>query len=154
MQTKKEKAEQQRKIIIAQRKMIKEYRKTGKKPEGWTPEVNERMRKDDEGDAAYRERRAQYWKERNAAEQREKEKILNQSERLKIFSAINGLLAKMQEVEVWKDKIRLSDSGKKNVFADAIIEYLDTLPNDTRRIEACMDIIKICRNMAVNLQRV
>ena len=54
----------------------------------------------------------------------------------------------------WKDKIRISDNGKDDAFMDAIIDYLDTLPNDNRRIEACNNIIKICRNISVNLQKI
>lgn len=54
----------------------------------------------------------------------------------------------------WKEKIRLSDGGKDDAFMDAIVDYLETLPNDNRRIEACNNIIKICRNISVELQRV
>ena len=136
-----------------QRKMIAEYRKTGKKPEGWTRQLDYIIKKDAEAEAKYKERKEKELKEREARAKEYKNKSTGLfSDALKTVA--DGILAKAQAVEDWKDKIRLSDSGKKNAFADAIIEYLDTLPNDSRRIEACMDIIKICRNIAVKLQKV
>jgi len=55
--------------------------------------------------------------------------------------------------EGWKDKIRLSDGGKIDSFLDAIVDYMETLPNDNRRIEACNNIIKVCRNISIELQK-
>jgi hypothetical protein len=52
----------------------------------------------------------------------------------------------------FKDRIRLSDGGKQDPFIDAIMDYLNELENDTRRIEACNNIIKVCRNICVKLQ--
>ena len=63
------------------------------------------------------------------------------------------LFSKYEERKDWKEKIRLSDSGKNDAFLDAVMDYLETLPNDTRRIEACNNIIKICRNTSVKLQK-
>lgn len=136
-----------------QRKMIAEYRKTGKKPEGWTRQLDYIIKKDAEAEQNYKERKEKELKERDERAKEYKNKSTGLfSEAFKTVA--DGILAKAQAVEDWKDKIRLSDSGKKNAFADAILEYLDTLPNDSRRIEACMDIIKICRNIAVKLQKV
>ena len=69
-------------------------------------------------------------------------------------AAASGLIEKLERQATWKEKIRLSDNGKDDAFMDAIIDYLDTLENDTRRIEACNNIIKICRNVSVELQKV
>lgn len=61
--------------------------------------------------------------------------------------------AKWEKRSDFKDKIRLSDDGKKDPFVDAIMDYLNDLGNDTRRIEACNNIIKVCRNVSVKLQK-
>jgi hypothetical protein len=39
-------------------------------------------------------------------------------------------------------------------FEDSLNEYLDILENDSRRIEACHNIIKICKRIAAELQEV
>lgn len=69
-----------------------------------------------------------------------------------LHTAASNMIAKTKERDDWKEKIRLSDGGKEDAFMDAIIEYLETLENDSRRIEACSNIIKICRNISVELQ--
>jgi hypothetical protein len=52
----------------------------------------------------------------------------------------------------FKEKIRLSADGMKDPFQDALMDYLNGLENDNRRIEACYNIIKICKKVAVELQ--
>jgi hypothetical protein len=37
-------------------------------------------------------------------------------------------------------------------FQDAIMDYLEGLENDSRRIEACHNIIKVCKRIAAELQ--
>jgi hypothetical protein len=37
-------------------------------------------------------------------------------------------------------------------FQDALMDYLEGLENDSRRIESCYNIIKICKRIAVVLQ--
>jgi hypothetical protein len=67
--------------------------------------------------------------------------------------ATDRFLEKSKNIATWKEKIRISDGGKDDAFLDAVIEYLETLPDDNRRIEACTNIIKICRNNSVELQQ-
>jgi hypothetical protein len=67
--------------------------------------------------------------------------------------AINNSVAKSSERQQWQDKIRISDSGKEDAFNQAIMDYMETLPDDNRRIEACNNIIKICKNISIELQR-
>ena len=69
-------------------------------------------------------------------------------------NATDDFFKKNEEKIKWKDKIRISDNGKDDSFNDAILEYLDTLENDNRRIEACNNIVKICRNISVQLQTI
>lgn len=54
----------------------------------------------------------------------------------------------------FKERIRLSQSGESDLFIEALMDYLEELEDDSRRIEACQNIIKVCRNIATELQRV
>lgn len=143
-----------------ERAMIAEYRKTGKKPIGWTRELDYRIKKDAEAESKQIER---IEKERQEREQRGAQ-YKEQRESLKQQSSSNNLADAFQTVagafiektnqrNEWKEKIRLSAGGKEDAFMDAIIDYMETLENDNRRIEACNNIIKICRNISVELQR-
>lgn len=67
--------------------------------------------------------------------------------------AADIFLEHSEKRSTFKDKIRLSDDGKADPFVDAIMDYLSELKNDTRRIEACNNIIKVCRNISVKLQK-
>lgn len=149
--------EYQEKQTAEQRKrsMIAEYRRTGIKPDGWDRSLDYIIKKQDEEKAKFEERSRKHF------EQAEKEK----QERLKkenaedLFSnvlnnAANEIMGNMKKRSEWKDKIKVSNNGKEDSFVDAIMDYLDTLEDDNRRIEACYNIIKVCKNIAVNLQKV
>jgi hypothetical protein len=139
-----------------ERQLISEYRKTGKKPAGWDRSLDYRIKKDEEAFTKQQERIDQAKKER---EERAKVYKLHtypngqsfMSDALK--TATENIIAKNAERQNWKEKIRLSEGGKEDAFMDAIIDYMETLPDDNRRIEACNNIIKICRNIAVELQK-
>lgn len=138
------------------RSLIAEYRKTGKKPDGWDRSLDYRVKKDEEAAAKQKERTEREFVKReeraNAYKNRqEQERPTFFSDALKI--ATETIIAKHEERQNWKEKIRLSDGGKDDAFMDAIVDYLETLPDDNRRIEACNNIIKICRNISVELQR-
>jgi CHASE3 domain sensor protein len=96
-----------------------------------------------------REQRAKEYKEQQTKVDTSAEKIFTNA----FHAAADSFIQQTQKKEEWKEKIRLSDCGKEDAFMDAIIEYMETLENDTRRIEACNNIIKICRNISVELQR-
>ena len=136
------------------RGMVAEYRKTGKKPDGWDRSLDYRIKKDEESTLKQKERIEKTFKEREQRATEYKQASAGDevfSDALKI--ATDKFLTKSQERNDWKEKIRLSDGGKEDSFMDAIIDYLETLPDDNRRIEACNNIIKICRNISVELQR-
>lgn len=138
------------------RTLIAEYRRTGIKPDGWTRDLDYRVKKDAEAEEDRKQRTEAAFNKREERSQAYKNRFSGlQTPMSDVFQvAANGLIEKFEKQETWKEKIRLSDSGKEDAFMDAIIEYLDTLENDTRRIEACNNIIKICRNVAVELQKV
>ena len=138
------------------RTLIAEYRKTGVKPAGWDRSLDYRIKRDDEAQKSQVDRIEQ---ERIARENRAKDRKKSQTEATHhtVFSealktATETIIGKMEKREEWKERIRLSDNGKEP-FMDAIIDYLEGLESDSRRIEACNNIIKICRNIAVELQR-
>jgi len=136
------------------RKLIAEYRKTGIKPEGWDRSLDHFIKKDKE----YQEKQAERVKAE--FEQREKNKLNREKENKAndLFSdalknATEDFLKKDSEKKEWQDKIRLSDSAKEDSFMDALLEYLNTLDDDNRKIEACYNIIKLCKGVANELQR-
>jgi hypothetical protein len=166
-----QKAYQQIETIEAQEKqsreerdrgMIAEYRKTGAKPPGWDRSLDYIIKKDADAEVRQRERLEQEKQDREqrAREYRERQEATTHykldgdisTEALRV--AADTFIAKSQERQNWKEKIRLSDGGKEDAFMDAIIDYMETLPDDNRRIEACNNIIKICRNISVELQKV
>lgn len=148
------------------RAIIAEYRKTGKKVAGWTPYHEKIVQRDAEEEAKRQQRISELKIKQNEESKKRQETYekFNSTSTTKADDLLNGigdalraaastLGAKHKERQTWKEKIRLSADGKENAFMDAIIDYMETLENDTRRIEACNNIIKICRNISVELQR-
>lgn len=141
------------------RSMIAEYRRTGIKPDGWSGSLGRSLdyiiQKDKENEKKYHEEKNRLEAERLLrAEQRKKEEQASDMFTDALNIATDEIINKHKQRTEWKDKIRVSDTGKDDAFMDAIIDYLDTLPNDNRRIEACNNIIKICRNISVELQKI
>jgi hypothetical protein len=156
--------EQQEKLSKQERdrSLISEYRKTGTKPAGWDRSLDYRVKKDAEAEVRQKERieKANAEREQRAKEYKERQETVigNAAKIDSTFAdafqvAAENFVAKTEERKTWKEKIRLSDGGKEDAFMDAIIDYMETLPNDNRRIEACSNIIKICRNISIELQQ-
>jgi hypothetical protein len=152
-----ENIEQQEKQTAEQRKksMIAEYRRTGIKPDGWDRSLDYIIKKQDEEKAKFEERSRKHFEQA----EKEKQERLKQENAEDIFSSVlnnaaNEIIGNMKKRSEWKDKIKVSNNGKEDSFVDAIMDYLDTLEDDNRRIEACYNIIKVCKNIAVNLQKV
>jgi hypothetical protein len=137
------------------REIISIYRKTGRKVAGWTSRHDEIIKKDDEAFIKQQERIDKLKQEQNQKPNQSNfntEKISSDA-RDALRIATDLIFSKAKERQDWKEKIRLSDGGKEDAFMDALVDYLETLPSDNRRIEACNNIIKICRNISVELQR-
>ena len=66
---------------------------------------------------------------------------------------ISGVMDKSKKRSSFKERIRLSFDGQKDPFIDALMDYLEGLDDDNRRIEACNNIIKVAKNIAKELQR-
>jgi len=144
----KQTAEERKRSIIA------EFRKTGKKPDGWDRSFDYIIQKDKENEIRQAELKKQFEEQRqNNINQRHQEKLADDLFSKSLDSAVNNLFEKTNERKQWQDKIRISDSGKEDSFNQAIMDYMETLPDDNRRIEACYNIIKICKNISIELQR-
>jgi len=149
--------EYQEKQTVEQRKrsMIAEYRRTGIKPDGWDRSLDYIIKKDEDEQKLYEERKRKHLE--NVAKQKEAQGQQKQAEDLfsdVLSKAANEMIGNMKKRSEWKDKIKVSNNGKEDSFVDAIMDYLDTLEDDNRRIEACYNIIKVCKNIAVDLQKV
>lgn len=140
------------------RAIIAEYRKTGKKVSGWSSYHEERVKRDDAAFISQQQRINNLKQEQNKKSEESKatfdkaEKISTEA-RDTLKMAADIFSTKHKERESWKEKLRLSGDNKDSAFMDAIIDYMETLENDNRRIEACNNIIKICRNISVELQK-
>jgi hypothetical protein len=157
---------------------VREYRDTGVKPEGWrrgtddkllaeaqyqeqrskdmrqrADELNERIRQDEQKKAE-EERR---WKEQQEQAEREARERAEQQTEPRGFwideDMLKSVSAETSKRNEFKDRIRLSDGGKDDPFVEAIMDYLEELSDDNRRIEACYNIIKVARGIASELQR-
>jgi hypothetical protein len=151
--------EAQKKLSETQKanRRITEYKNTGVKPEGWRRGTDDKLLKEDqERDKRIndhfeevKKRTMEREREQQQAEA-EKEQTAQDIELLSRHFANEAEAAKKRTE--FKEKIRLSADGMKDPFQDAILDYLDGLENDSRRIEACYNIIKVCKRIAVELQ--
>ena len=136
---------QKRRESERKQELIKERIKTGIKPEGWDRSLDyEYKKRIDFGG---------YAKIKDDLEfKKPKEKIKENTDFNVLEQATDLFLQKHNKISEFKDKIRLSDMGKQDPFVDAIMDYLSELENDTRRIEACNNIIKVCKTISIDLQ--
>ena len=143
------------------RKRIIEYKQTGKMPDDWDDKTEREYRKtlqeDEErkrkiAEAVQREKTIHENREREKTEHSESiDRMRRESEFLNEAASIAiGSFDKRQQ---FKERIKLSQSGENDIFIDALMDYLEELEDDNRRIEACQDIIKVCRNLSVDFQR-
>lgn len=137
---------------------VLEFERTGRAPDDWdesaealaakrAKDAEERKRRIDAEVAKSEERQ----KQREQAEKFDEEEFEVEAEW--IAEAAAEMVEKHERRQSFKDRIRLSDGGKDDAFVDAIMDYLDELPDDNRRIEACYNIIKVARGIASDLQR-
>lgn len=153
----KKQAEAYEKLTTEQknRTLIDEYKRTGRKPEGWNRSLDYALQKEREEDER-REQRVNQIKENMRKDHEEKERRRAQDDLFSdaVIQATENAISNIKKRQEWKDKIRISNNGKDDAFMDALMDYLETLDDDNRRIEACNNIIKICRNISVKLQKV
>ncbi len=131
------------------------YNKTGVKLEGWRRETDDSLAsrlKESEEKVAQEIRRKE-----DLAEKNRKERIEWQEDIDRTFDELRrnqeALAKHSEERTKFKERIRVSFEGMKDSFVDALMDYLEGLDDDQRRIETCYNIIKVCRGIAVELQR-
>jgi hypothetical protein len=132
------------------------FLKTGVKPEGWrrgtddklVKLVKEEMDRDARIEAVKREALSRGQEKREKEQARDQQKVETET----LFNFLDGHIDSERKRTEFKEKIRLSAGGMKDPFQDAVLDYLEGLENDSRRIEACYNIIKVCKRIAVELQ--
>ena len=132
-------------------KRVQEYVKSGVKPEGWRKNTDDRLYQEEKD----RDERIRRFKERVEADKQTKEsKEKDYKQDSKHFNeAISKLTSRVEERETFKEQIRISSEGKDSPFVDALIDYLQGLDDDNRRLEACHNIIKVAKSIAKELDR-
>ena len=147
-------------------KRIIEYKQTGKMPEDWDDKTEREYRKQIEEDEKRTQRieeakkRMQEELDRRDREKKEREESRRASQKERdnfndfLSQAAESALNNHKKRQEFKAKIKVSQSGESDLFIDALMDYLEELEDDNRRIEACQNIIKVCRNYAAELQSV
>ncbi|MDY7026702.1 MAG: DUF3102 domain-containing protein [Spirochaetota bacterium] len=136
---------------------VQEYRRTGVKPEGWRRGTDDKILEEErERDQRFEAKKREM---NEAAEKREQEKLDRERQRKEssmkseaLIGAMDAWAEKAAERQEFKERIRVSHDGGEDTMIDALMDYLDELDDDNRRIQFCYDMIKICRNIAVELQ--
>lgn len=128
--------------------------KTGSFPSGWNPEC-QRLYEDRIKEERLRDERIRKMQEemQKGAEERKCREDERKARVEEIDELVKGITENFTRRQVFKERIRISHDGKDDPFIDAILDYLDELEDDNRRIEACYNIIKTCKGIAVDLQR-
>jgi len=151
---------------------VGQYKKTGIKPDGWKRGTDDTLVKED----IDRDERIRRFKESADAESRKGadqkasnrklgDRIDDAGNRIddagnriddagdKISAGLKDLQNRLKIRETFKESIRISSEGKDNPFIDALIDYLQGLDDDNRRLEACHNIIKVAKSIAKELDR-
>ena len=127
-------------------KRVQEYKKTGVKPEGWRKNTDDKLYQKE----IDRDERIESVKRKMSSRQEESEQRKNEDD---FFSdSINKLVEHTNKRLSFKEKIRLSADGENDSFIDALMDYLEEMESDSRRIEFCYNIIKVAKNIARELQ--
>jgi hypothetical protein len=128
---------------------VNSFLKTGEKPEGWRRGTDDKLADEEK---KYRERMSKM----QADMEREHQARVDKQPPPFDFGDIGKLVAEQTNLIKkridFKERIRISHEGKNDPFIDAIMDYLETLSDDNRRIEACYNIIKVCKGIANQLQ--
>ena len=132
-------------------KRVQEYAKSGIKPEGWRKNTDDKLYQEEQD----RDERIRRFKERVEEDKQTKEsKEKDYKQDSEHFNeALSKLTTRVEERETFKENIRISSEGKDSPFVDALIDYLQGLDDDNRRLEACYNIIKVAKSIAKELDR-
>lgn len=142
----------------AQRRMSEEqragarvdaYLKTGEKPEDWRRGTDDKLAEEKRGREERAEKIQQDIAREHAERMKERPAEIGYDDIDRILEETTDQAVKRAE---FKERIRVSHEGKADPFVDAIMDYLNGLEDDNRRVEACYNIIKVCKGIANQLQ--
>ena len=129
-----------------QTKRIREYNKTGIKPDGWDRsteyEYQKRIKE-------HKERTERI--EKAKKEKKENEYSDNYIDNDEVDSLIKELRLREEKKNEFYNKMRMTGDNSKDPIYDALLEYLLEL-DESNRLEACHNIIKFCKTIANELQ--
>lgn len=137
------------------RRRVTHFLETGERLDGWRRGTDDKQAEELK---ASRERVAAF---QETLDKKEKERQEQSAATDRVFQQAfatldgfaSGIAAKALERNSFKERIRVSADGRDDAFVDALMDYLDELDSDSRRIETCYNIIKVCKGIAVDLQR-
>ena len=137
------------------------FLKSGTKLEGWRRGTDDKLAQDERirrgRIAQAQEELRREHEERISQDQGDnarRESLHQETSRL-IDEALRSASAAVERTtarQSWKEKIRVSHEGMTDPFSDALLDYLEGLDSDSRKIEACYNLIKICKRIATDLQ--
>jgi hypothetical protein len=136
---------------------VAEFRNTGIKPEGWRRGTDDKLVKEDqERDKRINDHFEEVKKRQSERQQEQQRAEADREQTARDIDLLSRHFANEAETvkkrTKFKEKIRLSADGMNDPFQDAILDYMEGLESDSRRIEACHNIIKICKRIAAELQ--
>ena len=141
------------------RSLIAQYRRTGKKPDGWDRDCDYAIKKDEENRAYIekeRMRREQVAKER--AQKKEREKVdydRSRKEHEELLENLSRIKAQDKENIEIKKSLRLSDRHdnlSQEVIIETIDDYINSISDNQRGIETAQNLIKYLRNKIAKMQ--
>lgn len=130
------------------------FLKSGQKPEGWRRGTDDKLAQE------IRDREERIKKFQEEIKEKTDERIRQSEERATRADLDMDALFRLAEEgtkhiakrQAFKENIRISHEGKDDPFVDAIMDYLESLDDDNRRVEACYNIIKVCKRISLDIQ--
>lgn len=145
-------------------KVVFEYKKTGKKPDGWERR-HDYLYKKMLDDGEYEKRKQAVFEEKRRKREQEDEEIRQasakkQAERDEYFENLRRQTEQIAEQssadEELKKKLRLSrreENLSQEIMFDTITDYLESFSNDSGKLEAVNNLIKFLITIAQSLHR-
>jgi len=130
---------------------VKEYNKTGEKPEGWRRGTDDKLAEEEKD----RDVRIQKFKDKMDTETARREQIGQdrQTRKESIDDLIKAVENQEKEKTEFRKKVGLTGDNAFHDFNDLLMRYLKNLNSNGLKIEACHNIIKICKGVVTSLQQ-
>lgn len=137
---------------------VQTYLKTGVKSDGWRRGTDDKLAEEERARDERVEKAKLEMEEARLRKEEDSRGFRQAQEGIKeTIDLLKGVAEEAVEHTekrlAFKERIRLSQDGSRDPFVDALMDYLEELADDNRRLEACQNIIKVCRNVAVALQQ-